>query len=152
MDVSDGRAAGRPAIRSNVPWLLQADIPDANTSHAKKYLIDSGARFAVTPLHLEVRNAFRLGVFRKLLTTVEGAAPWRNVEKDLWSGRLVRQSVKWPSVLRSGRAVKRATFFCSRHAESGHRPRCDGQTFSHRRICLFRFPPERSCVSHWSPG
>jgi predicted nucleic acid-binding protein len=64
-------------------------------------LIDSGATFAFTPLHvLELRNAFKLGIFRKLLTTVEAAAAWRNVERDLRSGRLVRQPVKWPSVLR----------------------------------------------------
>ncbi len=64
-------------------------------------MINSGAIFIFTPLHvLEVRNAFKLGVFRKLLTTVEAAAAWRNVERDLRSGRLVRQQVKWPSVLR----------------------------------------------------
>jgi predicted nucleic acid-binding protein len=57
--------------------------------------------FAFTPLHvLEVRNAFKLGVFRKLITTAEGAAAWKNVERDLRSGRLVRQTIKWPSVLR----------------------------------------------------
>jgi hypothetical protein len=45
-------------------------------------LIDSGATFAFTPLHvLELRNAFKLGIFRKLLTTVEAAAAWRNVER-----------------------------------------------------------------------
>ena len=66
-------------------------------------MIDSGATFAFTLLHvLELRNAFKLGIFRKLLTTVEAAAAWRNVEKDLRSGRLVREPVKWPSVLRLG--------------------------------------------------
>jgi predicted nucleic acid-binding protein len=64
-------------------------------------LIDSGATFAFTALHvLERRNAFKLGIFRKLLTSAEAAAAWRNVERDLRSGRLVRQPVKWPSVLR----------------------------------------------------
>lgn len=67
------------------------------------YLVDTGAALVFTPLHvLEVRNAFNLGIFRKLLATAEAAAAWRNVEKDLRSGRLVRVPVKWPSVLRLG--------------------------------------------------
>ena len=82
-------------------FLVSCYIADANTSQAKAYLIDSGATFAFTLLHvLELRNAFKLGIFRKLLTAVEAAAAWRNVERDLRSGRLVRQPVKWPSVMR----------------------------------------------------
>jgi hypothetical protein len=70
-------------------------------SQAKAFVIGTGARFAFTPLDvLELRNAFKLGVFRKLLTAVEAAAAWKNVERDLRSGRLVRQAVKWPSILR----------------------------------------------------
>src|SRR5262245_47154923 len=34
-----------------------------------------------------------------------------------------------------------------RYAEFGHRSRCHGETVAHRGIRLFRFPPERSCVS-----
>jgi len=49
---------------------------------------------------LEVRNAFKLGVFRKLMTGAEATAAWKNVERDLRGGRLVRMTVKWPSVLR----------------------------------------------------
>jgi predicted nucleic acid-binding protein len=62
---------------------------------------DTGATFAFTPLHvLELRNAFKLGIFRKLLTVDEAAAAWKNVERDLRSGRLVRQTIKWPPILR----------------------------------------------------
>ena len=49
---------------------------------------------------LEVRNAFKLGVFRQLLTVAEAATAWRNLQKDLRSGRLVRTTVNWPSVFR----------------------------------------------------
>ena len=56
---------------------------------------------AWTALHaLEVRNAFKLGVFRGLLTTVDVATAWGNLESDLRSARLVRSTVKWPSVFR----------------------------------------------------
>jgi hypothetical protein len=49
---------------------------------------------------LEVRNAFDLGVFRGLLTAADVAAAWANLESDLRSARLVRATVKWPSVFR----------------------------------------------------
>jgi predicted nucleic acid-binding protein len=49
---------------------------------------------------LEVRNAFKLGIFRELLTVTDANAAWTNLEKDLRSGRLVRTLVKWPSALR----------------------------------------------------
>jgi hypothetical protein len=49
---------------------------------------------------LEVRNAFKLGIFRKLLTTEAAAIAWKNFQKDFRRGRLVRATVKWPSVLR----------------------------------------------------
>jgi len=64
-------------------------------------LTAAGVTFPFTPLHLlELRNAFKLGIFRKLLTSIDAAAARTNVERDLRSGRLVRQQVNWPSVLR----------------------------------------------------
>jgi len=81
--------------------LVSCYIADTHTSQAKEYLLQTGAPLSLTPLHaLEVRNAFKLGIFRKLLTNAEAAAAWKNVQKDLHSGRLVRSAVKWPSVLR----------------------------------------------------
>lgn len=54
-----------------------------------------------TPLHVvEVRNAFKLGIFRKLLTEAEADAAWRDLQKDLRDGRLIRTPMKWPSVFR----------------------------------------------------
>jgi predicted nucleic acid-binding protein len=49
---------------------------------------------------LEVRNAFRLGIFRGLLTAHQASAAWKNVQRDLRSGRLVNTTVKWPSIFR----------------------------------------------------
>jgi hypothetical protein len=54
-----------------------------------------------TLLHaLEVRNAFKLGVFRGLLTAPQAAAAWKNLQKDIRSGRLTVTTVKWPSIFR----------------------------------------------------
>ena len=59
------------------------------------------APLAFTALHaLEVGNAFKLGVFRGLLTPNDAAAAWSNLEADLRSGRLVNTAVKWPVAFR----------------------------------------------------
>jgi len=74
---------------------------DANTAGARAYLTRVAAPLALTALHaLEVRNAFQLGIFRKLLTAAEAAEAWSNLQRDLRDGRLLRANVKWPPVLR----------------------------------------------------
>lgn len=76
-------------------------VVDANTPQAKAWLSAAGASLPFTALHaLEVRNAFKLGVFRGLFAPADAAAAWRNVESDLRSGRLVKTTVKWPVVFR----------------------------------------------------
>ena len=82
-------------------FLVSCYVLDANTPHAKEYLARTGAPLAFTTLHnLEVRNAFKLGVFRGLLTANEACRSWTNLEKDRRTGRLVRTTVTWPSVFR----------------------------------------------------
>jgi hypothetical protein len=56
---------------------------------------------AFTAFHaLEVRNAFKLGIFRGLFTARDVAAAWSNLGADLRSGRLVKTTVKRPVALR----------------------------------------------------
>ena len=82
-------------------FLVSCYVTDANTPQAKNYLLRTGAPLVFTALHaLEVRNAFKLGVFRGLFATTDAVAAWKNLETDLQSGRLVRKPVKWPVVLR----------------------------------------------------
>lgn len=82
-------------------FLVSCYLLDANTAQAKAWLSRTGVPLAFTALHgLEVRNAFKLGVFRGLFTSADGAAAWGNLESDLRSGRLVRTTVKWPVALR----------------------------------------------------
>ncbi len=67
----------------------------------RAYLSRTAVALAFTPLHtLEVGNAFKLGIFRGLLTATEASAAWRDVQEDLRTGRLLRAAVKWPSVFR----------------------------------------------------
>jgi predicted nucleic acid-binding protein len=82
-------------------FLVSCYLLDANTKTARAYLSRTSAPLPWTALHaLEVRNAFDLGVFRGLLTAADVAAAWANLESDLRSARLVRATVKWPSVFR----------------------------------------------------
>lgn len=82
-------------------FLVSCYVADANTPQAKAYLTSAGTPLAITALHeLEVRNAFKLGIFRELLTIAEAVAALTNLEKDLLSGRLIRATMKWPSVFR----------------------------------------------------
>jgi len=92
-------------------FLVSCYVSDANTPRAKAYLLQTSAPLVFTALHaLEVRNAFKLGVFRGLLTAADAAAAWANLETDLRSGRLVKKPVNWPLVLRL------AARFSERHA------------------------------------
>jgi predicted nucleic acid-binding protein len=86
---------------SDTSFLVSCYIRDANTHGAKACLNRIQAPLPFTALHaLEVRNAFKLGVFRGLFTAKDAAAAWSNLEADLRSGRLVRTTVKWPVALR----------------------------------------------------
>ena len=82
-------------------FLVSCYLADANTSRAKAYLFRTGAPLVFTALHaLEVRNAFKLGIFRGLLATADAAAALANLEADLAAGRLVKSSVEWPVAFR----------------------------------------------------
>jgi predicted nucleic acid-binding protein len=82
-------------------FLVSCYVVDANTAQAKAWLSRTGAPLAFTALHgLEVRNAFKLGVFRGLCSASDAAAAMANLEKDLRSGRLRQPKVNGPAALR----------------------------------------------------
>ena len=82
-------------------FLVSCYIPDANTPNAQAYLNRIQAPLVFTSLHaLEVRNAFKLGVFRGFFAAKDAASAWSNLEADLRSGRLVKTTVKWPVAFR----------------------------------------------------
>jgi len=81
-------------------FLVSCYVRDANTRAAKACLNRIQAPL-VTALHaLEVRNAFKLGVFRGFFSAKDAASAWTNLEADLRSGRLVKTAVKWPVAFR----------------------------------------------------
>ena len=82
-------------------FLVSCYIPDANTPKAQACLNRIQVALPFTALHnLEVRNSFKIGVFRGLFTAKDAAAAWSNLEADLRNGRLIRTAVKWPVALR----------------------------------------------------
>jgi predicted nucleic acid-binding protein len=86
---------------SHSSFLVSCYIRDANTHSAKACLSRIQAPLAFTAFHaLEVRNAFKLGIFRGLFTARDAEAAWSNLEADLQSGRLVKTTVKWLVALR----------------------------------------------------
>ena len=50
---------------------------------------------------LEVRNALRLGVFRRVITDDQAKAAAAALDADLRDGRLMRMTVKWPDAFRA---------------------------------------------------
>jgi predicted nucleic acid-binding protein len=82
-------------------FLVSCYITDGNTSTSKAYLLSIGMPLVFTALQsLEVRNAFKLGIFRGLLSMANATAARTNLEQDLHRGLLVKRAVNWPLVFR----------------------------------------------------
>lgn len=88
-------------VYADSSFLVSCYLFDANTPQARAFLLEYGAPLPFTALHnLEVRNAMRLGVFRRVLSDAQARAASETIDADLRSGRLVRTPVKWPVVFR----------------------------------------------------
>ena len=82
-------------------FLVSCCVMDANTPRAKAWFSSAGVPLVFTELHaLEIRNALKLGVFRRLFAAVDAAAAWRIVQSDVRSGRLITTTVKWSLAFR----------------------------------------------------
>jgi len=81
-------------------FLVSCYLADQNTAAAKAWLWKIGVTLPFTPLHaLEVRNAFQLGVFRRLITSVDAAAALDDLRSDLRAGRLIQTPINWRSAM-----------------------------------------------------
>ncbi len=70
-------------------FLVSCSILDANTARTKAWVSHAAPSLFFTALHtLEVRNAFRLGVLRRLLSASDAAAARRNLETDARAGAI----------------------------------------------------------------
>ena len=120
-------------------FLVSCYVRDANTRAAKACLNRIQAPLAFTALHaLEVGNAFKLGVFRGLLTPNDAAAAWSNLEADLRSGRLVKAAVTWPVAFRVAAHLSERHSVTVGTRSPGHSAHRIGESDSGQRVALFR--------------
>jgi len=83
-------------------FLVSCYVADANTPMAKSHLAKIGVALPFTALHaLEVRNGFKLGVFRGLITAAHASAAWSDVAADLKKERLIHTAVNRKLALRA---------------------------------------------------
>jgi predicted nucleic acid-binding protein len=88
-------------VYADSSFLVSCYLVDAHTAQAKAFLLEHDFALPFTSLHdLEVRNALRLGVFRRVLTEEQAHAAAGLIDADLRGGRLVRTAVRWPGVFR----------------------------------------------------
>ena len=89
-------------VYADSSFLVSCYLVDANTSRTKAFLSEHDAPLPFTALHeLEVRNALRVGVFRRVITDEQARAATKDLDGDLRNGRLVRATVSWPTVFRA---------------------------------------------------
>ena len=82
---------------------------DANSPQARSIGDALKTPFAFTPLHRhELRNAFRLAVFRRVMTPERCRAVLAGIEVDTKTGALVETPVAWAEVYAQAEALSAA--------------------------------------------
>ena len=82
---------------------------DANTAHAGRVAATLNAALVITPLQRhELRNAFRLAVFRREITMAECQNLLESVEADTKAGVLLETPVAWAEVYAGAEALSAA--------------------------------------------
>ena len=100
-------------LYADTSLLVSYYITDVNSARAQALIHSTPNALLFTGLHrLELRTAFELGVFRKVLTPAQSRAAWKAVEQDLKAGRLLAHALNWVPVFRV------AAQLATRHAAS----------------------------------
>jgi len=85
-------------VYADSSFLVSCYLFDANTPRARAFLAEHHGPLPFTALHeLEVRNALRLGIFRRVITGEHAKTAVAAMDADLRDGRLVRVTVRWPA-------------------------------------------------------
>lgn len=84
---------------ADTSFLFSLYVQDANTASAGRFASGLSVGLAFTPLQRhELRNAFRLAVFRREISLEECAKLLSTVESDSRNGVLVESAVSWAEV------------------------------------------------------
>jgi len=93
-------------IYPDTSFLFSLYGQDTNSEQARKIGGVLKVPFVFTPLHRhELRNAFRLTLFRKLVTPDQCRAVLAAIEDDVKTGALVETPVAWAEVFHTAEAL-----------------------------------------------
>jgi len=85
---------------ADTSFLFAVYLPEANTPAARDYLLGHRQALAFTGLQrYELRNAFRLALFRRLMDAAAVGAVLAQVEQHRETGELEDTPLIWPDVL-----------------------------------------------------
>lgn len=91
---------------ADTSFLFSLYAQDANTAQAGRISAAFNAPIAFTPLlRHELRNAFRLAVFRRDMTSEQCRALLETIEADIKTGALVETPVAWAKVYAEAEAL-----------------------------------------------
>jgi predicted nucleic acid-binding protein len=83
-------------------FLVTSFLADANSLNAKAWLAKLGVPLPFTALHeLEVPNAMRLAVFRRVIEQSEADTAMESLGRDLAAHRLVKTPLDWVATFRT---------------------------------------------------
>ena len=96
-------------VYADTSFFFSLYAQDTNTVRAGRIAASLDAVLAITPLQRhELRNAFRLAVFRRELTAAECHSLLDSVEADTTAGVLVETPVSWVKVYSEAEALSAA--------------------------------------------
>ena len=90
-------------VYADTSLLVSYYVSDTLSGQAQALIQATTDPLVFTGLHrLELRNAFSLGIFRKVLSPAQAQAAWSDIERDIQAGRLFPTVVNWVPVFRIG--------------------------------------------------
>jgi predicted nucleic acid-binding protein len=90
------------SLYADTSLLISYYINDSNSASAQALIHATTDPLPFTGLHrLEMKNAFALGIFRRIVSPAQANAAWSDVQRDLQGGRLVPQLVNWGPIYRA---------------------------------------------------
>ncbi len=96
-------------IYADTSFLVSLYVQDANSVRAVAAVEAGAMPLVFTPLiRHELRNALRLCVFRRQITSAQRESALHEIENDLAAGVLHETPLDWPKILLAAEALSRA--------------------------------------------